>query len=88
MFHTDINELREMMEATYIRVSPELFNNRVIEMARVAKEVTTNLVGVSKTPEYIVYTREMTTLPELDPLLFTAGVDLLDPRVVVRSGRV
>lgn len=88
MLHTDIGQLGEMTEGTYIRVSPELFDNRVIEMARVAKEVATNLVGVSKTPEDIVYTWELATLPELDPLLLTTGVDFLDPRVVVRSGRV
>lgn len=69
-------------------MSSELLDDGVIEMARVAKELATNLVGVGETTEDLVYEGELPTLPKLDPLLLPGAVNLLNPRMVVGGGRV
>ena len=76
------------MGSTYIGVLPKLLDGGILEMARVAKEVASNLEGVGETTVSVVGNGEVTALPKLNALLLTITVELLDPGLVIRSARV
>ena len=69
--------------ATYIRMSSNLLNDRVIEMAGVTQEVTSDIVCMFETLENIGRNRELRSLSKLGSLVLVVGVDVLHPAVVV-----
>lgn len=71
--------------SAYVGMSPDLFNDRVIEMAGVAKEFLADLVRVLQATEDIINQRELTTLSQVHTLNLLGRVDVLDPSVVIRG---
>jgi hypothetical protein len=69
--------------STYVGMSPDLLNDRLIEVAGVAKEVLANLVRVLKAAEDIINQRKLAPLSQVHTLDFLGSVDVLDPGVVV-----
>jgi len=74
------------LEATYIRMSSDLLDGRVIEMPRVAQETIGDIVCVLETLEDIGRDRELGTLSELSSLNLNLGMDILHPGVVISGG--
>lgn len=68
---------------THIRVSPDLLNGLVIEVAGVAQEASDDVVGVLETLEDVGGQRELGALPQLHAVLLVLCVDVLDPTMVV-----
>lgn len=71
-----------VLQRTYIRVSTDLLDDILIEVAGVAQEAAGDVVGVLQTLEDLVDDGELRALAQLGPLVLVRGVDLLDPRVV------
>ncbi len=65
---------------------PDLFDDRVIKVARVAHEVLADLVRVLQATEDIVDQGNLATLTKLDAFILLGGMNLLDP-VLVGGGR-
>jgi hypothetical protein len=63
---------------------PNLLDDLVIEMARVAHELLANLVCVLQSAEDIVNQRHLSALLQIGTLGFPACVDLLDPGMMGR----
>lgn len=73
-------------EVTYIGMSSDLLNDLVIEMTRVAQEVSSDVVRVFHALEDIAGDRELRPLSELGSLGLTVEVDVLHPAMVVAGG--
>ena len=73
------------MELTHIRMSADLLDDRVIEMARVTQEVSGDVICVFETLEDIGGDRELRAFAELSSLAFACCVDVLHPAVMVGS---
>ena len=66
----------------------DLLNDRVIEMARVAQEVSRDVVGMLEALEDVVGDHgELATLPQLVPDVLALEVDVLHPAMVVVGRR-
>lgn len=74
-----------VQEATYIRMSSDLFNNRVIEMARVTQEIAGDIVGMLEALKDIGCNRELRSLSKLGSLSLAVEVDVLHPAVMIRG---
>lgn len=71
---------------TYVRMSPDLFNGLIIEVAGIAGEVSANLVGVLQALKERIGKGRLATLPQLKfPSLLVSAVDRAQPDVVVGS---
>lgn len=65
-------------------MSPDLFDGLIVEVAGVAGELTTNLVGVLQTFKELVAEGELATLPQLKlPSLLVGAVNGVQPDMVV-----
>lgn len=73
---------------TYVRVPPDLLDGGIIEVTGVAQEVLANLVCVLQAVEDIVNHGLLATLAQLETLILSGGVNVLDPVVVVRGAGV
>lgn len=71
------------LEATYIRMSSDLLNGRVIKMPRVAQEAIGDIVCVLETLEYIGGDGELRAFAELCSDVLALKVDVLHPAVVI-----
>lgn len=69
--------------ATYIRMSADLLDDGIIEMARVAQEITSDVICVLDTFEDVGGEGELAALSELRSLVLALEVDVLHPAVVV-----
>jgi hypothetical protein len=76
---TWVKPVKEMHVVTYIRVPPDLLDDLVIKVARVADEVGADLVGVLQAAEDVV---NQATLPEVGALRLTVRMNLLNPSMV------
>ena len=72
-------------ESTYIRMSSDLLNNRVIEMARVAQEIPRDIVGMLEALKDIGCNRELRSLSKLGSFGLAVEVDVLHPAVMIRG---
>ena len=72
-------------KVTHIRMSPNLLNSLVIEMARVAQQSASDVVGVLQALKYISRDRVLGALSQLRPLLLAGQMEILNP-IVMRSG--
>lgn len=70
---------------THIRVSSELVNHSVVEVARVAQKAAGNVVGVLEASEGIVEHGELRALPELELPALGGLVQLHHPAVMGRG---
>ena len=70
---------------THIRMSPNLLNSLVIEMARVAQQPASDVVGVLQALEYISRDRVLGALSQLRPLVLAGQMEILNP-IMMRSG--
>lgn len=66
-------------------MSSDLLDDGVIEMARVAQETTSDIVGMLEALEDIGRDRELRPLSKLGSLVLAVEVDVLHPAVVVRG---
>jgi hypothetical protein len=66
-------------------MSPNLLNSLVIEVARVAQQSASDVVGVLQALEYISRDRVLGALSQLCPLLLAGQMEILNP-IVMRSG--
>ena len=71
---------------THIRMSSDLFDDRVIKVTRVTQKVTGDIVCVLETLEDIRGNRELSSLSELGSLSLAGRVDVLHPAVML-TGR-
>ena len=76
---------RSVQESTYIRMSPDLLNNRVIKMARVAQEIPRDIVGMLEALKDIGRNRELRSLSKLGSLGLGVEVNVLHPAVMIRG---
>ena len=74
------------MRQTYIGVPPDLLDDLLVKVARIAQEVLANLVGVLQAAEDIANQGHLAALLKVGALRLPGGVDLLDPGVVRRDG--
>lgn len=71
---------------TYVRMSPDLFDGLIIEVAGIAGEVSANLVGVLQALKERIGEGKLATLPQLKlPSLLTSAMDRIQPDVVIGS---
>lgn len=67
-------------------MSPDLFDGFLIEVAGVAGELATNLVGVLQALKELIGEGELATLPQLElPSLLAGTVDRVQPDMVFGS---
>jgi hypothetical protein len=71
------------LEATYIRMSSDLLNGRVIEMPRVTQEAIGDVVCVLETLKDIGSDGELRAFSKLCSDVLALSVDVLHPAVVV-----
>jgi hypothetical protein len=76
------------MRNAYIRVLTDLLDDVLIEVARVAEEATSDVVGVLETVEDLVDHGRLRALLQVHLDLLGGGVDVLHPGVVVLRGFV
>jgi len=67
------------------RMPPDLLDDLLVKVARVAQEVLANLVCVLQAAEDIADQRHLAALLEVGALRLPGGVDVLDPGVVRRD---
>jgi hypothetical protein len=72
-------------ESTYIRMSSDLLNNRVIEMARVAQEIPRDIVGMLEALKDVGRNSELRSLSKLGSLGLAVEVNVLHPAVMIRG---
>ena len=71
------------LEATYIRMSSDLLDDRVIEMARVTQEIPRDIVGMLEALKDVGRDRELRSLSKLGSLGLAVEVDVLHPAVMI-----
>ncbi len=74
-----------VQEATYIRMSSDLLNDRIIEMARVTQEIARDIVGMLEALKNVGRNRELRSLSKLGSLSLAVEVDVLHPAVMIRG---
>lgn len=82
----DSGEMDGLFGVTYIRMSSDLLNDGVIEMARVTQETTSDIVCVLDALEDVGCNWELRSLSKLCSDVLALEVDVLHPAVVVGSG--
>jgi hypothetical protein len=72
-------------ESTYIRMSADLLDDGVIEVAGVTQEITSDIVCMLEALEDVGCDGELRSLPKLGSLILAVEVDVLHPAVVIRG---
>jgi hypothetical protein len=74
---------RKLFWSTYIRMSSDFLDDRIIEMSRVTQEITRNVVSVPDALEDIGCKWELPSFSKLSSYVLALKVDVLHPAVVV-----